>query len=231
MVPMYGWSSLHLAAVKGHLAITKKLFAKGGLPDVKSNSGYTPLLFAAQFGRSDMVAWLLALDANVKSATKEGGWTPLHLAAEGGLLAVAKQLQAKGALLNALSNYESTPISHAAIFGKSDMITWLLELNVDIMRASSDGTTAFHVAAIRGHLTVAKQLHARGALIDVPSKDGFTPLHRAAQFGHSDTVAWLLGLGANVNAATSDAGWTPLHLTAANWTRRCSRAVARNQQT
>jgi ankyrin repeat protein len=48
------------------------------------------------------------------------------------------------------------------------------------------------------------------SLIEATDDGGYTPLHKASYAGHEDVVNYLLGLGANVNAA-SNSGSTPLH--------------------
>jgi ankyrin repeat protein len=55
------------------------------------------------------------------------------------------------------------------------------------------------LAALNGHVGIAKALRVKGAGVD---GSGWTPLIYAATGGHDDIVRWLLGEGADVNAAS-----------------------------
>jgi len=72
-------------------------------------------------------------------------------------------------------------------------------------------------AAKKGDLATVKALVAmEGSLVDAKDTDGSTPLHCATWKGHVETVAFLLTVGANVNARNHNEHWgtTPLHAAA-----------------
>jgi len=80
--------------------------------------------------------------------------------------------------------------------------------------SESRGSSALHVAALRGDVAQIRLLLARGA--DVDSRDAArrTPLHVAALAGNAEAIQELLRHGAAVNALATR-GRTPLYLAAA----------------
>jgi uncharacterized protein len=82
-------------------------------------------------------------------------------------------------------------------------------VNVDA-RLASDGETALHRAASRGHLQAAKLILDRGATVDAADGEGVTPLVLAAYRGHTDVVKLLLERGAFVNAQEKRNGLSSL---------------------
>jgi ankyrin repeat protein len=64
---------------------------------------------------------LIARGADVRVADA-GGHTPLHIAAENGLLEVVKALLAQGADPLAVDGEEKTPLSRAAAKNRNDVI-------------------------------------------------------------------------------------------------------------
>ena len=77
--------------------------------------------------------------------------------------------------------------------------------NKDIM-----AWTPLYIAAMNGHLEVAKLLVERGADTNVPDSERLAPLHLAAFRGNKELVKLLVDSGAGVNLADKG-GETPLH--------------------
>ncbi|MFN7113986.1 MAG: ankyrin repeat domain-containing protein [Alphaproteobacteria bacterium] len=71
--------------------------------------------------------------------------------------------------------------------------------------------TPLCAAASAGHVDIARQLVAAGALVDKPSDDGFTPMLNAATNGWPEMVKYLHEAGANLNAREDIFSHTPLH--------------------
>jgi ankyrin repeat protein len=83
------------------------------------------------------------------------------------------------------------------------------EVNVDA-RLESDGETALHRAASRGHLQAVRLLLEGGASVDAVDGEGVTPLVLAAYRGQTDVVTLLLERGAYVNAQEKRNGLSSL---------------------
>jgi ankyrin repeat protein len=113
---------------------------------------HSPLHSAAQFGREDLAARIIARGANVNVGTEPRGETPLHLAAQYGHPAVAAVLVDRGADVNAATTFGRTPLHEAA--------------------SGLAGT-----ADVDGRVEVAKLLITRGANVNARERgSGFTPL-------------------------------------------------------
>ncbi|KAJ5409044.1 hypothetical protein N7509_002927 [Penicillium cosmopolitanum] len=110
-----------------------------------------------------------------------------------------------------------TKLSHvAALYNLVDVIEWLASNSNDLGSEDSDGNTAFHFAARRGHITVAKILRQNGADCGVKNtKSGKTPLIEAAENGNLEFVEWLLTGGVNLDQAAHDEG-SALHAASEN---------------
>jgi ankyrin repeat protein len=99
----------------------------------------------------------------------------------------------------------------AAGLGKADRVTALLKVEPTLTGAAGwGGNTALHFAARNNHVTVAKELLAQGADIEVNDEAGMTPLGLAAEQGHREVVQLLLAHKADVSAHDRS-GRTALH--------------------
>jgi len=66
-------------------------------------------------------------------------------------------------------------------------------------------TREFHKAVAARHINKAKALAAGGDInINARDASGYTPMHHAAKNGHRNMVEFLLDIGANIDAFTSD---------------------------
>ena len=194
-------------------------------------SGATPLYVAALYGHADVVQTLIgyAWDAyrqevrrllttaipedfvdleELYGEGREGGYTPLHIAAERGHVRVVEMLledfadrgDPEGVTLTDSDN--STPLWLAASEGHVRVVEMLLEVDVPqytdtgIEWINTGGFTPLGIAAHRGHVAVVDRLLAHNPNIDVhnPNIDGGAgaPLHLAAQAGRLAVVERLL---------------------------------------
>ena len=91
------------------------------------------------------------------------------------------------------------PLVEAARTADVDAVRALLESNVDVDGAETDGTTALHWAAYRGQVETARLLLGAGADVEAANRYGVTPLALAAGRGSADIVEALLDAGADPN--------------------------------
>ncbi|MBI3833827.1 MAG: ankyrin repeat domain-containing protein [Planctomycetes bacterium] len=154
----------------------------------------TPLHWAAETGRVEVVKALLKRGANIKA--QDGvGRTPLHTASQSGDVQIASLLLEAGADVSATDAERQTPLH--AISG------WM----------SINGTEELHSKRHPEFVATASLLLDRGARIDAKDQSGKTPLHWAVQNGEADLVKLFLSRGANVNE-TDEHGSTLLHAAA-----------------
>ena len=67
----------------------------------------------------------------------------------------------------------------------------LLDAGADVRGAEGAAATPLHLAAIRGHADVARDLLAAGATTDVLDCDGNTPMQLATQRDRAEVIAVL----------------------------------------
>ncbi|MEK7607142.1 MAG: ankyrin repeat domain-containing protein [Patescibacteria group bacterium] len=118
---------LHQAALEGRVDEAKRLVARGGDIEAKTNDGTTPIHSASVAGHPEVVEFLISKHAKV-DATDNEGRTPLHSAAMHGHVSVAKLLIAAGADVNRriqLGKTAFTPLGLASLLGQQEMEVFL----------------------------------------------------------------------------------------------------------
>ena len=185
-----------LPAAAKHWALVKLLIEKGAPVNttLPHQDGSAVLHLAAEAGDLEMVKWLVARKADLKSLDVRG-WTPLTRAAEAGQTEVAKFLLSQGARGN------DGALFRAAARGRPAVVELLLKHGADRDAVFDHrGYTALGYAAAEGKIEVVKLLHGRGASV----KKDVGILHTAAFRGHREVVAFLLDKGADVEGAWPD---------------------------
>lgn len=205
-----GVTPLLYASALGSIEAMQLLLSKGADPNAADNAGSTPLLWAAC--QPDRVKLLLAKGANPNAKTKAGR-TPLMAASacESGVDSI-RQLLAKGADVNAVSEDKNSAILEAAFSGGPLAIRALLAAGANPNATDGGGFTVLMGAVGWTDLELVKMLIAKGANVNAASVFAgkvvhgdiqlkqLTPLMSAVPFGSPEMVKALLDAGADVNA-------------------------------
>jgi ankyrin repeat protein len=155
---------------------------------------------AIKNGQIGLVADLINKSPSLIAETdKEQGATPLHWSAVYRRPEIAKLLIDKGADVNAKTKDNMTPLHNAAQNGCDEIIELLLNSGANVNAKNIFGQTPLHIASMYKSDTVAMAVNI-GSSRMTPVADP-TPM---------DMVRKLIEKGAEVNAATSDYGLTPL---------------------
>ena len=129
--------------------------------------GFSPLGLAAFFKRREVVRYLLEAGADVRPASRQGGFTPLHsaVATDAGSvdLEIVRLLLQRGADPNARSQSGSTPLHTVGFTGDRASLDLLLKHQADPAVKNNDGKVAADVARERGHVDIAERLAAKAA--------------------------------------------------------------------
>nr|XP_020471416.1 ankyrin repeat domain-containing protein 27 isoform X2 [Monopterus albus] len=133
---------------------------------------------------------------NVNSRNTDG-FTPLHVAALHGHLALATLLIRHGANVNARTNQSATPLHLASQNSHVQMVRFLLECNAKLNKKDHYGNTPLMHACLRGNLETATTLLQSNALMNIANLQGNTALHEAVRGGHQAVVELLLKGGAS----------------------------------
>ncbi|KAM4692361.1 protein TANC2 isoform 2-T2 [Rhinophrynus dorsalis] len=198
--------------------------------DASSESGLTPLGYAAASGHLTIVMLLCKRKAKVDLLDKNGQCALVHAALRGHLEVVKYLIQCDWTMAGQQPGIlkKSQAIQQALIaaasMGYSEIVSYLLDLpekdEEEEQRAQINsfdglwGETALTAAAGRGKLDVCRLLLEQGAAVSQPNRRGVVPIFSAVRQGHWQIVDLLLTHGADVNMADKQ-GRTPL-MTAAS---------------
>ena len=202
--------------IPGHTDVVIELLENGGTQMLNSD-GETPLILAANKGFASIVGVLLDdNNAVIDIQNPMSGDTALHHAVGNGHIDVVIELLFRGA--KEIVNYAGiTPLIIAVDRGYTIIVEVLLDnccVGIDIQNLSN-GDTALHQAAGRGHERHVKKLLSKGAQCDIQNRSGYTPLRHACQEGYQDIVEMLLNNGASPGVPDFN-GFYPIHTAAQN---------------
>lgn len=108
-----GWlAPLHYTSHWGNIAATRALIDSGANPTPRSDSGETPLHFAASNNMTGIGIFLVNSGANI-NAVDDDGWSPLHGAAWFNSAVFARTLIRLGADIDIIDNNGNTPLDLA----------------------------------------------------------------------------------------------------------------------
>ena len=205
LLRQYGWTPLHLAAVRGDSEAATDALANGDVADRTTKLGWMAHHGACAHGRADVLAALIDAGAPLDAATAYG-WTALDVAEFRVYPPVVELLRQHGARRTAI--FEQHPLCEAVSclpehyrgkFRTNNgpqaailMLAGIIDL-VEILLS---------VHAVREHAIVLKGLRRAG---DGPEKlCRFHGLHLAASAGNLEGVRLLLSHGANARRLDSE---------------------------
>ncbi|KAF4116335.1 hypothetical protein G5714_003824 [Onychostoma macrolepis] len=213
----------------GYLETVALLLEFGADVDGVSESGLTPLSYAAAAGHLPIITALCSKKAKVDHLDKNGQCAMVHAGLRGHLEVVKYLVQCEwnteGQQAGSFSKSHAVQqaLIAAASMGYTEIVSYLLDLpekdEEEEERAQINnfdtlwGETALTAAAGRGKLDVCRLLLEQGAAVAQPNRRGIVPLFSAVRQGHWQIVDLLLNHGADVNMADKQ-GRTPLMMAA-----------------
>lgn len=187
--------------------------ARPGALKEKTLIGETSLHWAARFGKTKVVEFLLDQGLDPDLPEKERGSTPFTEAALHNRAGVVKLMVARGADVDQRLFYGNTVLHKKAETGDLELVELLLSLGADINAKNAKGWTPLHTAVAARQQEFAEFLIKKGALIYAADHKGLSPLHLAAQRELVDMITFLMERGASVTRKDRY-GRTPLHVAA-----------------
>lgn len=145
-----GETPLHMAAVRGFLAISSLLINEGADVNARDNRQLTPLHAAAWTGHEETALLLIEKGADI-NARGENGITPLHVSALSGSVETIGLLIRNGADINAANNGGITPLHAAALSGQQEAVELLIRKGADVNATNREGLTPLQLAIQKGH--------------------------------------------------------------------------------
>uniref|UniRef100_A0A0G4GEA4 Uncharacterized protein n=1 Tax=Chromera velia CCMP2878 TaxID=1169474 RepID=A0A0G4GEA4_9ALVE len=201
-----GSRPLHVAAMRGAVALFDPLLSHGAEIDAENARQGTALVVAVTCGQREAAERLLdrGADGSVRS---DGGFAPLHHTVgikDNGICGhkdVAELLLSRGANVNARNDDNCTILHIAVTFGCEDVAELVLDAGVDIHAVDNAGGTAFHHVALhipqmnefvevdelqQRKLRIAQMLVSRGINVHAVTNAGSTALQIAERLLPAD---------------------------------------------
>uniref|UniRef100_A0A1Y1NIQ2 Uncharacterized protein n=1 Tax=Photinus pyralis TaxID=7054 RepID=A0A1Y1NIQ2_PHOPY len=204
-----GMNGLHTAAIHGHLDIVSSFARKGAnLEATSSNCNRTALIYAAQFGHTSIVHYLINQKVQLNAADSDN-MTALNWAAKRGYNGIVTLLVNNGAKKEIPNKHGETPFLSSIGNDHSDVTETLLSKGVNVHVVPNYGMPCIHQVAYLGNVKIFKMLVDKFA-VDFKDTMGKTTLMHAAINGHNDLISILLEKGASI-CAQDDYGMTALH--------------------
>uniref|UniRef100_A0A8C6SS95 Tetratricopeptide repeat, ankyrin repeat and coiled-coil containing 2 n=1 Tax=Neogobius melanostomus TaxID=47308 RepID=A0A8C6SS95_9GOBI len=210
----------------GYMEMVNLLLEFGSSVDAPSESGLTPLSYAAAGGHMAIVIALCRKRAKVDHLDKNGQCALVHAALRGHMEVVKYLIQCDWSMGSQQQSPQTQP---QASFTKSHAVQQALIAAASMGYTEKDeeeveraqinnfdtlwGETALTAASGRGKLDVCRLLLEQGAAVAQPNRRGIVPLFSAVRQGHWQIVDLLLTHGADVNQADKQ-GRTPLMMAA-----------------
>lgn len=202
IIPAYACAeeSLISAATNGDVQFIRNY--KGNIDLSLDDEGWTALMEAASYGKTEAVAALIGRKADV-DMTNKLGYTALMFASLKGQTGAVRLLIAAKANVNAMNNEGFTALMGAAEEGETGAVEDLIAAKALVNAADKNGQTALmwatYISYIEHYDAVNALIKAR-ANVNQKDRGGNTALMFAAGRDQSDIVRILIGAGADVNA-------------------------------
>lgn len=199
------------AVAKGERSVIESLLAAN--PELvlsRNASGIRPVMLAVYYGQAEIAEFLRSQMESINF------W---EAAALGEILVLQGMLSEDSSWLDAFSPDGFSALGLATFFSQHAVQEWLLGQGADPNLAAQNSMAVRPIhsaAAIRNPadaLASVRLLVAYGAQVNVSQQGGWTPLHQAADHGNQPLVEFLLQVGADRTAKSSD-GRTPAEMAA-----------------
>jgi ankyrin repeat protein len=201
-----GNTALMTAAKKGNIDIVKALIAANADVNAKDNNGEKAIM---KTQNTDIIRALSAISAQSKGTTADR-IPAIFKAAQIGDLDTLKQLIGDGTVDIKMAD-GATPLFDAAMAGRINVLTWLLDKGANVNSSLPDGTTALHLAIGQKQLEACRILIEHKANLNDAIKkpdSHLTPLLLAIDRKDKDIALLLINSGADVNLPTGR-GYVP----------------------
>jgi len=188
---------LHESVRKGHIDMVTSLVQDSRVnPNMRDRKGWTPILRAAKSNQLEVLAFLLHVQADIKSETRQGN-SALHKAAKCGLEEAAHMLIEAGAAVNQPNEGGATPLMMSVLRkGGEDVVKLLLNSEADVNVQKDVGYSALMLAARYNHVHEARILIRAGAEIEAQDRLGETALMKAQKHQKVEMIELLKEHGA-----------------------------------
>jgi ankyrin repeat protein len=181
-----------ITAIKnGCTPIAEVLIEKGADVNAGKDTPSSPLILAAERGRIRLADILIKAGASINQKAGETGVPLLSWAVIGGSTLVVRNLLEHGAMVDATTNDNSTPLMIAAERGETDIVRLLVSWKAKVNLKNNQGQTALIIATRKGRGVCVKALLRSGADGTIRDNTGKTALAHALEDGDQKIVRLL----------------------------------------
>lgn len=192
------------ASFKGDLNRLEWLIANGENVNDRERDGLTPLMVAAQKGKSAVTKMLIDNGADV-NAQDNYGMTPLvHALQNTWLRTKIRHMANSIKALTASSQADALHYLFSNIKRNNAVAQMLILHGANLNLVDSKKMTPLMYAAIFGNNEITELLLSKGADVNAKNNDGVTPLMMAILAGKLNIVTKMIEYGADVNAVNND---------------------------
>ena len=150
--------SIHDFSKNGDLQAIKALNIKDQTVfNVQNENGYTPLMLAAYYNKTDIISYLLENKAAINASSPYG--TALMAAVFKGHKQAVLLLLQHGADPNIPDENKATALQMSALFNHNDIAKYLLEYGADTNAKDFRGNKALDYAIVKQNETIIKLLN------------------------------------------------------------------------
>jgi len=181
------------------LLVFLTLYDTSTVIDSVDENGITSLIHASSSGHKDIVAYLLANNADVDATTTIKGNTALIEASRCGYLEIVELLIRHECDINKANKFGWTALICAAMHFHEEVVSALLRNHADANAVTNAGCSALLVAAEKGSVDIVAALLQSGAIVNHAAENGENALILASKNKHDLIVELLLESGADVN--------------------------------
>jgi ankyrin repeat protein len=207
-----GGTALHIGSYKGKASFVAAMLKAGADANVQDSNGDTPLLLALRgYGSSydegveELCQALSSGDANVDLGNNKG-LVPIHVALAKELTQVILETIIPNGddSLSSAGAEGKTPLIISVKGGNSDLVTALLDKDVDVDTKDESGNTALHYALMDKNAEVASAIIEKGPDLDEKSADNVAPIFLAIDGEMSEVFNQLVSAGADTAVRNQD---------------------------
>ncbi len=189
---------LFIAIKEGRPEAVKALIAKGVNVNLRTETGSTPLMYAADRNQLAIVRILLSSGADVNAKNGVNN-TALIYASTKGHVSVVKELLRKKADINVKNLSHGDALIYAVVGKKTEVVNVLLSSGARVTDKYDDGKSVLMIAVTDGNNDIAKSLISHKADVNAADPNQMTALMMVCEKGNADLVEALLKAGADIN--------------------------------
>ena len=205
-------SLFNYACEENNLSLIKAL--TGSSVDIIDSDGNTPLHYACQWNRYDIVKYLVERGCDQTIQNYEGDLA-FHLACCKASFEVVQQLNiGNNDLINQRDTSGDTPLIAAVKRKEEGIVHHLVEkFKCDVNVKNVKGETALHISC-QTSITIVRLLHTTLLDVNCQTKEGNTPLHIACTNRRYEVIEYLLNDAHCRADIPNSQGNLPLHIVA-----------------